>query len=233
MNQSNEPQPKTLGGYLFHCDCPGFTSGIGVHFDSQDARNGNWTVCPYCNKPFEPIPASSDIAKKLRLNVTVGDGKYTVQMHDDGVLVALRYGQPWRECIGDNLILALASEVESLTLANASRDKEIERLKRRLNDAELLIVHKFGFGQNSDVTASERYLTQRNCEEAHALASHIKSQLTAANARIAELEADTFRYSHDEIENACGGEVALSVREKVMRRRKALEANLRALKGGE
>lgn len=28
-----------------------------------------------------------------------------------------------------------------------------------------------------------------------------------------------FRYSHDEIEYACGGEVAMSVREKVMARR--------------
>jgi hypothetical protein len=49
-----------------------------------------------------------------RLRITVNDGKYTVVMSQNGGLYALRYGEPWRDCIGDGLILALAQEVEEL-----------------------------------------------------------------------------------------------------------------------
>lgn len=40
------------------------------------------------------------------------DGKYTVIQDSRGKLVAHRYGQPWRECVGDNLILAMAHKIE-------------------------------------------------------------------------------------------------------------------------
>jgi hypothetical protein len=53
--------------------------------------------------------ASSDL-----LCVTVGDGKYTVTQDASGRLTALRYGEPWRDCVGDGLICALAYEVNSL-----------------------------------------------------------------------------------------------------------------------
>lgn len=49
-----------------------------------------------------------------RLRITVGEGKYTVVQAEGGGLSALRYGEPWRDCVGDGLILALAQEVESL-----------------------------------------------------------------------------------------------------------------------
>lgn len=48
------------------------------------------------------------------MRVTVQDGKYTVIMENDGRLHALRHGEPWRDCVGDKLILALAQEVETL-----------------------------------------------------------------------------------------------------------------------
>ena len=42
------------------------------------------------------------------------DGKYSI-LHYHGVgLRALRYGEPWRDCSGDGLILALVQEVEDL-----------------------------------------------------------------------------------------------------------------------
>lgn len=47
------------------------------------------------------------------MSVSVENGKYTVQLKY-GRLMALRYGQTWRDCCGDNLILALASEVDRL-----------------------------------------------------------------------------------------------------------------------
>jgi hypothetical protein len=38
-----------------------------------------------------------------------------------------------------------------------------------------------------------------------------------------KLNQTYWRYGHDEIEAACGGEVAMSIREKVMKRRAAIE----------
>ncbi len=48
------------------------------------------------------------------LSVTVYDGKYTVIQENTGNVKALRYGEEWRDCCGDGLILALAQEVQSL-----------------------------------------------------------------------------------------------------------------------
>ena len=48
------------------------------------------------------------------MNVTISDGKYTVIIPEKpgDKLHVLRYGEPWRDCVGDNVILALASELE-------------------------------------------------------------------------------------------------------------------------
>ncbi len=48
------------------------------------------------------------------LCVSVYDGKYTVIQNASGAVRALRYGEEWRDCCGDGLILALAQEVEEL-----------------------------------------------------------------------------------------------------------------------
>lgn len=49
-----------------------------------------------------------------RLRVDIDGGKYTVVMTQEGHLSALRYGEPWRECVGDNLIGHMAHEIEEL-----------------------------------------------------------------------------------------------------------------------
>lgn len=57
------------------------------------------------------------------LRVTVGNGKYTVISDGSGNLRALRYGEEWRDCTGDGLILALAHEVEA---ARALHQRAVE-----------------------------------------------------------------------------------------------------------
>lgn len=47
-----------------------------------------------------------------RLNVSVDNGKYTVIMEADGRLHALRYGEPWQDLCGNNLVYFLAAELE-------------------------------------------------------------------------------------------------------------------------
>ena len=49
-----------------------------------------------------------------RLRITLEDGKYTVIQPENGGAYALRHGLPWRECVGDNLVLCLAQEVAEL-----------------------------------------------------------------------------------------------------------------------
>lgn len=48
------------------------------------------------------------------LRVEIEDGKYTVIQEADGRLLALRYGEQWRDLTGDKLVYALAAEVEKL-----------------------------------------------------------------------------------------------------------------------
>ena len=62
------------------------------------------------------------------LNITTLDGKYSVVLSDDGKLTARRYGQPWRDCVGDGLILTLAQDIETLSARNHELEQEIARI---------------------------------------------------------------------------------------------------------
>ena len=62
--------------------------------------------------------------------VSVMDGKYTVVQPSNHTLHALRYGETWRDCTGDNLIFALASEL------NEAR----ETIERSTNTEETYVV---------------------------------------------------------------------------------------------
>ena len=50
------------------------------------------------------------------IRVNVSDNKYTVLIPETAEerLVALRYGEPWRDLVGDKLILGLAQELHDL-----------------------------------------------------------------------------------------------------------------------
>lgn len=65
------------------------------------------------------------------LNVSVADGKYTVKMSQAGRLHALRYGEPWRDCVGDNLIYYLAVELQE---TRGQRDRALELVQAALTD---------------------------------------------------------------------------------------------------
>jgi hypothetical protein len=46
--------------------------------------------------------------------VVIEDGKYAVSGIETGRLEALRYGEPWRELVGDKLVLGLVQEIQRL-----------------------------------------------------------------------------------------------------------------------
>lgn len=48
------------------------------------------------------------------MRVETDDHKYTVVQDAKGRLTALRYGEEWRECVGDNLVFKLAANLDTL-----------------------------------------------------------------------------------------------------------------------
>lgn len=57
---------------------------------------------------------------------TVADGKYTI-IFDKGQLYALRYSEPWRDLVGDGLVLAMLQEIDSLKEQLRSQDSHFTK----------------------------------------------------------------------------------------------------------
>jgi hypothetical protein len=47
--------------------------------------------------------------------INLADGKNTVQHQNGPGLRALRYGEPWRDLVGDGLVLAMAQRIDELS----------------------------------------------------------------------------------------------------------------------
>ena len=60
------------------------------------------------------------------LRMDFSDGKYTVVYYDNGKLVALRYGEPWRNLTGDKMIFSMLYEANQL---REQRDEFLEVLE--------------------------------------------------------------------------------------------------------
>lgn len=67
--------------------------------------------------------------KVFALSVTVMDGKYTFIQEHSGRCYALRYGDSWRDCTGDGLMLALAQEIEELEIKLQEANKDLKDLQ--------------------------------------------------------------------------------------------------------
>lgn len=61
-------------------------------------------------------------------HVQVNDGKYTVVLHDKDGLSALRHGEKWRDCVGDNLIYWLAVDLKAARHEIARLNSAIARI---------------------------------------------------------------------------------------------------------
>ena len=89
------------------------------------------------------------------IKIQLADGKYTYIRHEDYRQEALRYGEPWRDLVGDNFVWAMADE---LTAAN-------ERIKVRNTENDLLlrrIGELVGFnGKNVVALTAEREVSDK------------------------------------------------------------------------
>jgi hypothetical protein len=68
----------------------------------------------------------------------LGDGKYTI-LNDNGILTALRYGEPWRkeDLVGDGLMLALVQQIEMLECVIHERNLRVKELTDMVNYLEV------------------------------------------------------------------------------------------------
>lgn len=64
------------------------------------------------------------------LEITVGDGKYTIVQTPDGRLAARRNGELWRDLTGDKLVLHLAQELDAARteIRALHRDELLKRI---------------------------------------------------------------------------------------------------------
>lgn len=58
------------------------------------------------------------------MNISLENDKYTINITKEGKIKVLRYGEPWRDCTGDKLILALVHEIDSLRTKLADTESD-------------------------------------------------------------------------------------------------------------
>ena len=67
-------------------------------------------------------------------HITVCDGKYTLIMEPTN-LRALRYGEPWRDLVGDGFVMALGQEIQALR-------EQVVKFKRLLNPVYMSLAYQ-------------------------------------------------------------------------------------------
>jgi hypothetical protein len=70
-----------------------------------------------------------EMAQSDLLRVDCYDGKYTVIQEADGGVHALRYGEHWRNCVGDGLILGLAQDLADVRAERDALKARVEQLE--------------------------------------------------------------------------------------------------------
>lgn len=68
----------------------------------------------------------------MTTRLELADGKYTLVREPTGNMHALRYGEPWRDLVGDNLIYWMAVEIERLQELLDAKEKAKEKLQSQL-----------------------------------------------------------------------------------------------------
>jgi hypothetical protein len=98
----------------------------------------------------------------MKTSITVADGKYTVEHEDGAGICALRYGEEWRDLVGDGLVLALVQRIEEL---EGNMGKALnERLGPYILAGSRMSISKaFEHGWLSNSPDAERYRWLREC----------------------------------------------------------------------
>lgn len=79
------------------------------------------------------LPADAQVEFAENASIQLADNKYEIGRTADGHVVALRYGEPWRDCVGDNLIAALLDYALSMEEASATAQDLARQIDIMLN----------------------------------------------------------------------------------------------------
>ena len=63
-------------------------------------------------------------------NIILENGKYEFIKDDKGKLICKRYGQPWREFVGDNAVHALFDYAVETTSKNCTCEKVLDNISK-------------------------------------------------------------------------------------------------------
>ena len=65
-----------------------------------------------------------------RTEIVLADGKY-IYLRKDGQQEVLRYGEPWRDLVGDKFVFCMADRIEDLERENAKLRQQLAALERK------------------------------------------------------------------------------------------------------
>lgn len=88
------------------------------------------------------------------MKIELCNGKYTYVLDDDFRQYALRYGEHWRDLVGDGLVLAMAQRIEDLEEALEELTKTSGSAEN-VKDAEVLAERVRWFASRSLQKAKE------------------------------------------------------------------------------
>lgn len=70
----------------------------------------------------------------MKTEITVGDGKYTLVHNNGAHFHCLRYGEVWRDLVGDGMVLALVQRIEELEEQVAELKQDLQVANDGLNE---------------------------------------------------------------------------------------------------
>lgn len=108
--------------------------GWGGYYRRTDFMDDATALTAALSAP--PVPGEKPTNKPDMLRVTVGDGKYTLVQDGEGKQFALRYGEPWRDLVGDGLTLSLGYELDAARARIAELEADNTRLRAQYDMVE-------------------------------------------------------------------------------------------------
>lgn len=82
------------------------------------------------------LPADAQIEFSEGNSITLDEGKYEIGMDDENHFTALRYGEPWRDLTGDNLMLAMFDRIQDYKVVRASQQELVKQLDGLINGTD-------------------------------------------------------------------------------------------------
>lgn len=132
------------------------------------------------------------------MRIELCDGKYTYVINEDGRdQHALRYGERWRDLVGDGFVLAMAQEI-------SEQQERIAELKTYLENVKILSIYVAFHDSIKDINLNQArdWLKQHDLEME---AKGIEWCLDCRETNLSQGEIDTFREKAKQLRKQANG----------------------------